>query len=87
MDLKRRTATWQRGLGDGFSLAVEFVAAPLIFAALGWWLDSRFGTSPVLAVDARRVRLRGRASCAPTTRTWPSMEYEEKDKPWTRSRR
>ena len=86
MDLKRTTATWQRGLGDGFSLAVEFVAAPLIFAALGWWLDTRFGTSPVLAVGLGVFAFVG-----VLLRTYYSymaqQEAEEKDKPWTRSRR
>lgn len=86
MDLKRQTATWQRGLGDGFSLAVEFVVAPLVFAALGWWLDSRFGTSPVLAVT-----LGAFAFVGVLVRTYYSYmaqtEAEEKDKPWTRSRR
>ncbi len=86
MDLKRRTATWQRGLGDGFSLAVEFVAAPLIFALFGHWLDLRFGTSPVLAVS-----LGAFAFVAVLIRTYyaylAQTELEEKDKPWTRSRR
>ena len=86
MDLKRRTATWQRGLGDGFSLAVEFVAAPLIFAALGWWLDSRLGTAPVLAVALGVFAFVGvliRTYYAYMAQT----ALEEKDKPWTRSRR
>ena len=86
MDLKRRTATWQRGLGDGFSLAVEFVVAPLLFAALGWWLDGRFGTSPVLA-----VALGALAFVGVLVRTYyaymAQTALEEKDKPWTRSRR
>ncbi|MFI5053179.1 MAG: AtpZ/AtpI family protein [Acidimicrobiia bacterium] len=85
MDLKRQTATWQRGLGDGFSLAVEFVVAPLIFAALGWWLDSRLGTSPVFA-----VALGAFAFVAVLIRTYYSYmaqtAEDEKDKPWTRSR-
>lgn len=86
MDLKQRTATWQRGLGDGFSLAIEFVAAPLIFAALGWLLDSVLGTAPVFAVV-----LGAFAFVAVILRTYyaymAQTELEEKDKPWTRSRR
>jgi F0F1-type ATP synthase assembly protein I len=86
VDLKRTTATWQRGLGDGFSLAVEFVAAPLIFATLGWWLDGKLGTAPVLAVVLGVF-----AFVAVLVRTYYSYmaqtEAEEKDKPWTRSRR
>lgn len=86
MDLKRQTATWQRGLGDGFSLAVEFVAAPLIFALLGFWLDGQFGTSPLLA-----VALGAFAFIGVLIRTYyvymAQTAAEEKDKPWTRSRR
>lgn len=86
MDLKRRTATWQRGLGDGFSLAIEFVVAPLIFALFGHWLDGRFGTAPVLAVSLGVFAFVGvliRTYFAYMAQT----AYEEKDKPWTRSRR
>jgi F0F1-type ATP synthase assembly protein I len=86
VDRKRRTATWQRGLGDGFSLAVEFVVAPLIFAAFGLWLDSLLGTSPVLAVGLGVFAFVGvliRTYYAYMAQT----AYEEKDKPWTRSRR
>jgi F0F1-type ATP synthase assembly protein I len=86
VDLKRRTATWQRGLGDGFSLAVEFVVAPLIFALFGYWLDLQFGTSPVLAVSLGVFAFVGvlvRTYYAYMAQT----ELEEKDKPWTRSRR
>jgi F0F1-type ATP synthase assembly protein I len=85
VDLKRQTATWQRGLGDGFSLAVEFVAAPLIFALLGFWLDGQFGTSPVLAVSLGVF-----AFVAVLIRTYyaymAQTADDEKDKPWTRSR-
>jgi F0F1-type ATP synthase assembly protein I len=86
VDLKRRTANWQNGLGDGFSLAVEFVVAPLIFAALGWWLDGQLGTSPVLAVAFGALAFVGvliRTYYAYMAQT----AHEEKDKPWTRSPR
>ncbi|MEM7577967.1 MAG: AtpZ/AtpI family protein [Planctomycetota bacterium] len=31
-------------------LGLEFVGGTLLFAGLGWWLDSRWGTEPWLAV-------------------------------------
>lgn len=34
------------GLGRGFRLASEFVAAIIVGAALGWGVDSLFGTTP-----------------------------------------
>jgi F0F1-type ATP synthase assembly protein I len=80
------TANWQRGLGDGFSLAVEFVAVPLILALVGFGLDSWLGTTPVLTVVFGVV---GFVGCI--LRTYYAylarMEYEEEGKPWTRSRR
>jgi F0F1-type ATP synthase assembly protein I len=85
VDAHDRTADWQRGLGDGFSLAVEFVAVPLIFALIGFGLDRWLGTSPVLAVVLGGV---GFVGCL--VRTYYAylarMEYEEEGKPWTRSR-
>ena len=37
-------ASWHRLAGIG----VEFVAAVGVFAAIGWWADRKFGTSPWL---------------------------------------
>jgi F0F1-type ATP synthase assembly protein I len=81
-----RTANFQRGLGDGLSLAIEFVAVPLIFAVVGFGLDRWFGTGPLLAVVLGAVGFVGvllRTYYAYLAR----MEYEEEGKPWTRSRR
>lgn len=86
MEADDRTASWQRGLGDGFSLAVEFVAVPLILALIGFGLDRWFGTGPILAVTLGAI---GFVGCI--LRTYYAylarMEYEEEGKPWTRSRR
>ncbi len=84
MELRDRQATWN-GFGEAFSLAVEIVVTPLLFALLGWWLDGRFGTGPVLAIafglfgivgQAIRIYYQYRAR----------MEREEEGKPWTQSR-
>ena len=85
MDAKDRTASMQRGLGDGFTLAVEFVAVPLIFALIGYWLDRAIGTSPVLAVALAALGFVGvlvRTYYAYMARS----AFEEEGKPWTRSR-
>jgi ATP synthase protein I len=42
----REDQQWFRMVGIGF----EFIAAVLVFAALGWWLDGRLGTEPWLMV-------------------------------------
>ncbi|HEY7106572.1 MAG TPA: AtpZ/AtpI family protein [Acidimicrobiia bacterium] len=86
MEPNDRTANFQRGLGDGLSLAIEFVAVPLIFAVVGFGLDRWFGTGPLLAVVLGAVGFVGvllRTYYAYLAR----MEYEEEGKPWTRSRR
>ena len=42
----RESASWHRLAGVG----VEFVVAIGFCAALGWWLDRKFGTSPWLLI-------------------------------------
>lgn len=37
-------------LGPYLGLGIQLVAAVVAFGALGWWLDSRFGTDPWLLV-------------------------------------
>ena len=42
----RESASWHKMAGIG----VEFIAAVGVFAALGWWLDGKFATSPWLVI-------------------------------------
>jgi ATP synthase protein I len=42
--VKNLTTTWKL-VGDGLQLGASIVFAILIGAALGWWLDGKFGTS------------------------------------------
>ena len=35
---------------DGLILAFELVLTTTIFAGIGWWLDGRLGTRPVLTI-------------------------------------
>lgn len=39
-------SSWSRLAGIGF----EFIAAVLMFGGLGWWLDSKWATSPWLLI-------------------------------------
>jgi hypothetical protein len=80
------SSTWQRGLGDGFTLAVELVVTPLLFAALGYALGSVLGARLALTAAFGGIGFVGSmlrtyyaylARCA----------YDEQGKPWTRSRR
>ena len=99
MELRDRQATWN-GFGEAFSLAVEIVVTPLLFALLGWWLDSLLGTGPVLAIAEWRRRQSQRVVLAiafglfgivgQAIRIYyqyrARMEREEEGKPWTQSR-
>ena len=71
------------GFGDAMAQAFEFAVIPVLFALLGLWLDSRFGTRPLATVILVVVGLTGviaRSLYAYKDR----IETEEKDKPWTR---
>ena len=85
MELRERQATWN-GFGNALSQAVELVAAPLLFALAGWFLDNHFGTGPVLAIV---LGLLGVVGVAARSYYWyrAEIEREEEGKPWTRSRR
>lgn len=86
MEPDEPSGTWQRGLGDGFSLAVEFVAVPLLLALAGYGLDRWLHTAPTLAVVFGAVGFVG--TVARTYYAYMArMAYEEEGKPWTRSRR
>ena len=83
VELKDRQATWQ-GFSDALAMAVEFVATPLLFALLGFWLDRVFGTGPILAIVLGLVGLLG---VVLRTYYWyqANMTREEEGKPWKRS--
>jgi len=36
--------------GDAGTMGIELVVSVLLFAGLGYWLDGRFGLSPVLTI-------------------------------------
>lgn len=69
------------GFGDTLARAIEFVAAPVIFALVGAALDRRFDLTPVLTVTLLVLGLSGTFA-----RTWfayvESMKAEEAKGPW-----
>jgi F0F1-type ATP synthase assembly protein I len=85
VELRERQATWQ-GFSDALAMAVEFVAVPLLFALLGYWLDQVFGTGPLLAIVLGLIGLVG---IVLRTYYWyqANMSREEEGKPWKRSLR
>lgn len=72
-----------RGLGEAMAQAFEFAAIPVLLAALGWWLDSWLGTSPILVVLLATIGFVG--VCLRTIyRYLDKARREEEGKPWTR---
>ena len=65
--------------------AVELVFTPLLFAAIGWWLDGRFDTRPVLAIVLGALGVVG-VSLRVYYDYRARMAREEEGKPWTRPR-
>lgn len=68
---------------DGLTLAIEVVLVQFLFLGLGYWLDQRFGTGPLLTVVLGVLALVGNVA-----RLYygyaASMAAEEEGKPWTR---
>jgi F0F1-type ATP synthase assembly protein I len=85
VELRERQATWE-GFDKAFAQSVEFVVIPLLFALFGHYLDSRFGTGPVLAIAFGMLGVVGMAA---RSYLWyrAANEREEKGKPWKRSHR
>jgi F0F1-type ATP synthase assembly protein I len=72
-----------RGFGDALAQAFEFAAVPVLFTALGWWLDDRLGTAPALTVALAAVGFIG--VCLRTIYHYKAkVERDEEGKPWTR---
>ena len=83
MDLREKRALYN-GFGDTLTRAVEFVAAPAIFALLGRVLDGVFSTEPLFMVVLATFAFVGvvvRAYFAYEV----AMREQEADTPWGRS--
>ncbi len=83
MDLREKRALYN-GFGDTLTRAVEFVAAPAIFAFLGHLVDSLLSTEPLFMVALAAFAFIGvvvRAYFAYEV----AMREQEADTPWGRS--
>jgi F0F1-type ATP synthase assembly protein I len=85
----RRKVPWaerqamNRGFGDALAQAFEFAAIPVLFAALGWWLDNLLGTRPAFIVALATIGFVG--VCLRTIYHYlAKTKKEEEGKPWTR---
>lgn len=83
LDLREKRALYN-GFGDTMTRAVEFVAAPAIFALIGHLVDGIFSTGPVFMVGMAVFAFIGvvvRAYFAYEV----AMREHEADTPWGRS--
>lgn len=83
MDLREKRALYN-GFGDTLTRAVEFVAAPAIFAFVGHLVDSLLSTEPLFTVVLAALAFIGvvvRAYFAYEV----AMREQEADTPWGRS--
>jgi F0F1-type ATP synthase assembly protein I len=84
VELRERETQWL-GFERALAQSLEIVATIFGFGLLGWWLDGRFGTRPVLMIVLGLV---GVFAISARTYLWyrATMDREEKGKPWTRPR-
>jgi len=83
LDLREKRALYN-GFGDTLTRAVEFVAAPALFAFIGHLLDGVLSTAPVFMVGLAAFAMVGvfvRAYFAYEV----AMREHEADTPWGRS--
>jgi F0F1-type ATP synthase assembly protein I len=71
------------GFGDALGLAVELAGVTVVFALLGLWLDSRFGTRPAFLLVGIVFAVVGLGVRAYYTYS-AQMAREEEGKPWAR---
>ncbi len=72
-----------RNFGDGFTRAFELAVTPVIFGAIGYWVDGRLGIRPILTLVFTLLAIIGLL-----LRTWYGyvyrMEKLEDAGPWSR---
>ena len=54
---EREERQMRDGAGDAFSAAFEMVITPAVFGLLGWFIDSRLGTFPIVTLVLVAVTL------------------------------
>lgn len=83
MDTRSRKRLVSRGYGDGLGQAIELIAAPVILALFGAFLDSRFQTAPLCFLILLVFGAAGSFAAA-YYRYRDRSAALDKDKPWTR---
>lgn len=71
------------GFANALATAFEMVAIPTVFVLVGFWLDGRFGTAPIVAVALGVLGVVGVAVKAYYAYQ-ATIERVEEGKPWRR---
>lgn len=69
--------------GDALSHGLAMIVAPVSFGALGWWIDTRLGTSPILLLALAAFGVAASFASA-YYRYEQRIARHEDGKPWTR---
>jgi positive regulator of sigma E activity len=78
-----RKPAYQPNSDDPLAHAVAMVIAPVLTGLLGAWLDSRFGTKPILMIAFAAFAVVGGFISA-YYRYEHRMAEHDRDKPWAR---
>jgi F0F1-type ATP synthase assembly protein I len=83
VDAADQSAREKKGYGDGLTQALTLVVGPVLFGLLGAFLDSKFGTSPLLMLVFGLFGLL--AACVTAFYEYRGrMERHDEGKPWAR---
>jgi F0F1-type ATP synthase assembly protein I len=83
VDTRHRKPAVSRGYGDGLGQAIELIAAPVVLALVGLFIDSRLGTAPLFFLIFLVFGAAGSFAAA-YYRYRDRSAALDKDKPWTR---
>jgi hypothetical protein len=72
-----------QGLDDANVRAIQLVVTPLLMALLGYWIDTKLGTGPFIAIALGLVGLFGEVVRAVVSYK-EKMAKAEEGKPWKR---
>jgi F0F1-type ATP synthase assembly protein I len=83
VDAADQSAREKKGYGDGLTQALTLVVGPVLFGLFGAFLDSEFGTSPLLMLVFGLFGLL--AACVTAFYEYRGrMERHDEGKPWAR---
>jgi F0F1-type ATP synthase assembly protein I len=83
VDAADQSAREKKGYGDGLTQALTLVVGPVLFGLFGAFLDSKFGTSPLLMLVFGLFGLL--AACVTAFYEYRGrMERHDEGKPWAR---